>query len=251
LNNLRRDIHSAFEAIEPSLGGMPERVVQTVLADNKRRKKGMTFRARVPLPLVAAFVAVALVAAVLVGNQILQAWIAGHSPSPGGVHLTALQQLEARPLHLPAPKSFQDCNSGPFDSEGDFGSGPIHAGPSSATTTKWGEYFYNYAYTDSVIQGPMLVRVRDLFRGQTIVFVGTFAAGVATGTDMIDGKQIEQRTELVLNENDVTPGGTQPGWGTVHHRFVWDFIAGAPAGWSGSTGWQVDGPGFSEVFVAC
>jgi len=79
---------------------MPERVVHTVLVDNKRRKKGMTFRARMPLPLVAVFVAVALVAAVVVGNQLMQAWSAAHGPSPAGqVHLTALQKRGLRRIH--------------------------------------------------------------------------------------------------------------------------------------------------------
>ncbi len=252
MNNLRRDVHSAFEVIEPPLGGMPERVVQTVIADNKRRKKGMTFRARVPLPLVAVFVAVALVAAVLVGNQLMQAWSAAHGPSPAGqIHLTSLQQLEARPLHLPLYKSISDCQPGPYNAEGSLGSGPIYGDAGSASSTKWGEYFFNVAYADQTINGPILVRVEDLVTHRRIVFVGSFAAGPPVGSDTVDGVEVQQRLELVLDESHTTPGGHQAGWVTNHHRFVWDFMAGAPAGWSGATGWQIDGAGFTEVFLVC
>ena len=243
MNNLRRDIHSAFEGIEPPLGGMPERVVETVLADNKRRKKGMTFGARVPLPLVAVFVAVALVAAVLLGTQLMQAWI--HGPSPAGqVHLTTLQQLEARPLHLPVYRSSTDCKAGPYTASGDLGSGPVYGRGGGISGGDWGVYYHNIAYADTNVGGPILVRAIDVVRNQPVVFVGPFAAGPAIRTDTVDGQKYGQHLELVLDTGTVskTP---------FTHRFHWDFIAGVPYSWSGSTGWQIDGAGFTETFVAC
>ena len=53
--SLRRDVHSAFDQITPSMGGLPERVVQTVLSEGatRRRREKMLFRFRAPLSLVA------------------------------------------------------------------------------------------------------------------------------------------------------------------------------------------------------
>ena len=86
MNNLRRDIHSAFEVIEPSLGGMPERVVQTVLAEKngRLRKEKMVYRLRISLALVAAVLVVAVGAAAVI------TWNSLHNSntSPAGVGLT-------------------------------------------------------------------------------------------------------------------------------------------------------------------
>jgi hypothetical protein len=98
LNNLRRDIHSAFEVIEPPLGGMPERVVQTVLADMRRqRKERMTYPLRISLALVAAVLLVA------VGAAAVMTWNSLHGQvSPAGdTYGSQIALLEARPLHLP------------------------------------------------------------------------------------------------------------------------------------------------------
>lgn len=252
MNSLRRDIHAAFEVIEPPLGGMPERVVETVLAENKRRKKGMTFRARMPLPLVAAFVAVALVATVLIGNQLIQAWSAAHAPAPAGqVHLTSLQQLEARPIQLPRLKTPEDCVPGPYTSAGDWGSGPLFGYAGSATTTRWGEYFYTVLYTDKSITGPILVRVTNLLTGSPLAVVAPFAAGPALGTDVVDSAKVTQRTELALDEGHTTSGGWQQGWPIDHHRYVWDFMLGVSGTPPIAIGWQIDGLNFTETFRVC
>src|SRR5260370_20735450 len=96
--SLRRDIHGAFETITPPLGGMPERVVQTVLADNtgRRRKGRMFIRARVPLSLVAMIAIIAVVVAVLVGGRLLHDWNLFHRTSPAG------EQYQSQLAHLQA-----------------------------------------------------------------------------------------------------------------------------------------------------
>lgn len=250
--SLRRDFHDAYDEIAPPLGGMPERVVQTVLSDKQRRKRGMTFRARMPLPLVAAFAAVALIAAALIGNQLVSAWIAAHGPSPAAsIHLTAVQELEARPLRIQTFASAEACPTAPPNAEGSVGTGPLYGGNGSASTTSWGEYFYLNLYTDTVIAGPMLVRARDALKPATVAFAGPFAAGPTMGTDLVDGKRYTRHSELVLDENRALATAL-PGWGTEHHRFVWDFLAGIPAGSNpGTTGFQIDGAGFTEVFYTC
>ena len=249
--NLRREVHSAFDQITPPLGGMPERVVQTVLAEHnaRRRKEKMLVRFRTPLSLVAVFLLIALVAAVLIGGRVIQDWNAFHKPVPaGGAPQSQLAQLEARPLHLPSLHGILDCNSGPMNSEDSYGSGPIYADGGSETDTSKGFYFHDSMYADKPIDGPILVRVRDLFTHQTIVFVGDFAAGPVVGTDTVDGKLAELHTEMVLYTDDRAHA---PHLIASNHPYAWLFTAGAPKGWSSSTGWQIDGPGFSEVFLAC
>jgi hypothetical protein len=80
--------------------------------------------------------------------------------------------------------------------------------------------------------------------------VGPYAAGPVVGTDMVDGILVEQHAELVIDTTNSSPD--LGSWSTTRrHSFDWVFTAGVPKNWSGSTGWQIDGPGFSEVFVAC
>ena len=79
-----------------------------------------------------------------------------------------------------------------------------------------------------------------MFTNQRIIFVGQYAAGPVVGNDTVDGIAVQQQLELILDIKNV--GG---------HKLEWSFIAGVPNTWSGSTGWQIDGVGFSEVFLAC
>ncbi|HSS60809.1 MAG TPA: hypothetical protein VLK30_05075 [Candidatus Limnocylindrales bacterium] len=247
--SLRREIHSAFEVITPPLGGMPERVVQTVLAQHKgrQRKERMVTRLRISVALVAAVLLVAVAVAAIIS------WNSSHNNvAPAGVGLTPLQQLEARPIRLQVfNKSVLDCKTGPYNAQGSFGAGPIYGDGGSAVRTNWGEYFYNVASADTVISGPIIVRVEDVYKKNVpMVFVGPFAGGPTVGTDVVDGTQYKQHTELVLDENQVD-AVARPGWPTEQHRFVWDFLIGIPGSASGGTGWQIDGPGFSEIFYAC
>jgi hypothetical protein len=249
--SLRRDIHVAFESIAPPLGGMPERVVRTVLAEQaaRRRKGRMVLRFRQPLSLVAAVLLIAVVAALLVGGRVLQDWNAFHSvPSRGDS--SQLAQLEARPLNLPVLYSISECHLGPLTSDNSaLGSGPLYAyGSSKFTRTAWGTYNSNVLYTDRQITGPILVRARDLLNNSRIVFVGTWAGGPKVGTDVLHGSRVDQRSELVLNEKDTRPVVDNPP--AQPHAFVWQFTAGVPDG-SSAIGWQIDGDGFSEVFVLC
>ena len=249
--SLRREIHSAFDGIAPPTVGISERVVQTVLIDAQRRRKGkLMVRMRAPLSLVAVFVVIAVVAAVFVGGRILQDWSALHSGSPASMAPSPeLAALEARPIHF---VSLADCLPGPFDADGGLGRGPIFAYGGSTTATKWGSYFHGVAYSDAATSGPVLVRVSDLATNQPVMFIGRFAAGPVVGTDTVNGKRYEQHTELVLTDADTTES-LDPGWNRPvrSHQFMWEFLAGVPQTGSNHTGWQIDGAGFSEVFYAC
>src|SRR4029077_17583344 len=121
---------------------------------------------------------------------------------------------------------------------------PVYGDGGSTASTTWGIYYHNLAYAETAIRGPILVRATDLFTHEPVVFVGQYAAGSVVGSDTVDGVAVEQHMELVF---DTSLASTSPGT----HKFAWHFIAGVPHTWSGSTGWQIDGAGFSEVFVAC
>ena len=241
MTDLRREIHSAYDVITPPVGGMPERVVQTVLVDKKRRRKEeMATRLRMPLSLVAALLLVAVVAAALV------TWNALHNNvAPAGhVGLTTVQQLEAVPLHIPTYTDREACKPGPFNAAGDLGGGPIYGIGGATTSTAWGVYYNNTAWAQTATSGPILIRAIDVITGRPVVFVGMFAAGPSVGTDTLDGKVVQQRTELVFDVSQATKNH-------VGHPYEWTFFAGVPNDWSTQTGWQIDGLGFSEVFVAC
>lgn len=246
MRSLRRDIHSALEVIEPSLGGMPERVVQTVLTDKRRRRKEkVTYRLRISFTLVAAVLMVAVAAAAIVTWNSLRTNIA----PAGSLDQTTIQQLEARPLQLPAFASTNVCKSGPQNSDGSFGSGPLFRSPvTSSWNTSWGRYYDYDIYTDVRITGPVLVRARDLFTRDAIVFVGPYAAGPIVGSDVFDGPKVTQRPEAVFDASQATATVDFRG---AMHAFVWRFIAGAATDSSGSSGWQIDGINFSETFAVC
>ena len=249
--SLRNQIHSAFDEVAPPTFGVPERVVRTVLAEgpSRRRRERLTLRLRVPLSLAAVFVAIALVVGVLIGGRLMQDWNSFRNSAPtGGNGQTELVQLESRPLVLPTPASHFDCISGPFTGGGSYGKGPVFADGGGTSTTSWGVYFHNLAYADTNVNGPVLIRANDLFTRQSVVFVGQYAAGPFAGHDTVDGVAVEQRTELVFDMSQASP---TPSTHSTHKKFEWPFVAGVPSSWSGSTAWQIDGIGFSEVFVAC
>ena len=244
--SLRREIHQAFDGIAPPTFGMPERVVQTVLNDTRSRRKGrLMVRLRAPLSLVAVFVAIAVIAALLIGGRVINDWIVFRNGSPAGAtNETQVAQLEARPLHIPIPKSPADCTTGPLNGYGEYGSGPIYGIGGLTSASAWGLYYHNFAYADAAITGPILVRSIDVFTNKPTIFVGQFASGRITGTDTVDGKPYQQHVELVFDMSNATSAAGV-------HRYVWGFLAGAPNGWSGSSGWQIDGVSFTETFVVC
>lgn len=238
--SLRRDIHSAFETIAPPLGGMPERVVQTVLAQNKgrRRKETIVFGLRVPLAVAATFLLVALIAAALV------TWNAVHNNAvPAGHGLTGLQQLEARPLNLPTLNPNAVCPNNPgVNSVGyQYGSGPVYGDGGSETPTQWGNYWDVSYFTAPSLTGLVLIRGRDLMSAdRKVVFVGAHAAGPAIGNDPAPGTGV-QHTELVLDASH--PEGRVGGYGR------WSVRQGMSLGWIGCFGLQIDGPTFSETMT--
>jgi hypothetical protein len=245
--SLRRDTHSAFDEIAPSMAGLSERVVQTVLTENssRHRRKRLMFRVRGPLSLVAVFALIAIVAAGLIGGRVIHDWNLFHNSVPAGdSYQSQVAQLEAVPLRIPTVQSFLDCQSGPYNSVGSYGSGPVYGDGGTASSNDWGLYFHLDAYAETKVAGPILVRALDLYTRQPVIFIGQYAAGPAAVSDTFDGHTYDQHPELLLNTSTSDKRFTS-------HEFVWPFVDGVPKSWSGSTGWQIDGIGFSEVFLVC
>jgi hypothetical protein len=267
--SLRTDIHVAFDELAPSTAGMPERVAQSAVLTNTRRRplQPAAIWLRAPLSLVAMLLVIAIVVGVLVGGRALGGWgrfIQQHVPA-GGINLAQLQLLEARTLRLPQLKAGESCPAGPWDpATGRSGSGPLYlffqggsadAGDVRPVQTPWGSYFFRQAVTEANLNGPVLVRARVLDTNQPLIFVGDYASGAFTGMDNLQGREVLQHSELVLDPTH--PPATRSG-----ELISWSFVEGLPkaailshkTGESSTgpvlcAGWQVDGLDFSERFV--
>jgi hypothetical protein len=255
--SLRTDIHSAFDQVAPSTLGMPERVFDSVQVSPPRRGAPgllvMPFRSLASL--VAVFLMVGVVAGVLLGGRLTQDWKSFTHPSAaaGGVTKAIVTQLEARPDQLPILSASASCPDGP-ESWGDYGIGPVMGAygwpqPETATeragffTNSWGTYFYDTFVTVAGLNGPILVRGRDLRTNQALIFVGANAAGPLVGTDKVDGKSVQQHVYLVLDMNHPpSPAGAAK-------HLEWPVIVGISKQSSDCVGFQLDGPGFTETFV--
>jgi len=231
--SLRSEMHAAYDELDPADAGLSERVLMTVVRDRPQRA-GWSLRLRAPLSLVAVFVVIALVAGALVGGRLLADWKAHVAPHVPAAPMTELQKLEARPLDQPTVRAASACPHGPYASGGDAGAGPFHmSGSTVAIPTSWGTYYHVFLFADGRVAGPILVRASDLVDHQRLVFVGPYAAGPTVGTDVLDGQVVQQQLEVVID--DVAP------------PYAWQFEVGDPNG-GACTGWQIDGPGFTETF---
>jgi hypothetical protein len=249
--SLRRDLHAAFDELEPSMFGLSDRVVDAVMVGGRarRRREGIVFRLKAPLSLVAVMMLIALVVGALIGGKLVQDWNATHSTPAGG--LTRAQQiadLEARPWQQPLLPSGAVCPDGPKDSAGVYGSGPFHGDPTLGTgpvQTNWGSYFFLVGTTDSAATGLMLIRARDMHTGAPLVFVGQYATGPVVGTDTVRGVAGQQHSELLLDMSHRPTGSAAKG---PNGSTYWSFTVGAAKAWPSCAAWQVDVTGYTEAF---
>src|SRR5580700_919616 len=152
--SLRTQIHAAFDEVAPPTSGLPERVVQTVLTENagRKRRERLMLRLRVPLALVAMFMLVALVVGVLVGGRLMQDWNSFLNSAPAGdSYQSQVAQLEAVPLRIPLVQSPLECQTGPYNSAGSYGSGPVYGDGGAFSSSDWGLYYHNDAYAETKI----------------------------------------------------------------------------------------------------
>ena len=235
--SLRRDVHAAFDQLAPSMGGLSDRVVQTVLAEgaSRRRKEKMLIRMRAPLSLVAVFLLIALVAAVFIGGRLVQDWNALHRSTPAGSNSSELARLEAIPLRLPILKAGDTCpvNPGVNSQSYDYGSGPIYLNGQLLPEIRTARCaFYDLTYFSAPdLTGLVLVRGRDL-KGGPISFV----TGPASEASPLTG-------ELILD------AGHPPSRDAATRFGIWHVRHWIDAGWSGCWGFQMDGRNFSQTIT--
>lgn len=247
---LRRDVHAAFESIAPPTAGIPDRVIHTVLVESagRRRKERIMFRMRAPLSMVAVFLLIALVVAVLVGGRLVRDWNATHNGAPAG-HGTLTQSqvdaqvalLEQRPLHLPTVSAGASCPlTGNLNSAGyQFGSGPVYAEGASAEPSAWGNFFNIQWLTDPSLTGPVLIRGTDL-QGHVVVFTGTGAYGPVVANDPAQTSP-QLHSEFVFDAGHPTLRKNRYGVFLVRQ--------GLPKDAGPCAGFQIDGPTFTETFT--
>ena len=202
------------------------------------------FGLRAPMPLVAAVLLIAVVAAVFVGGRIILDWNSLHNGTPAGQHGSAtLAQLEGIPLNLPVLKPGDPCPTSVGTSKDhEFGTGPVFVDGGQQITTSWG-YFYDVTYyTQPRLTGLVIVRGRDLYSDRRTVFVSPYAAGPTVGTDTEAGAE-PLRTELVLD-------ASRP---PAHHQLtgdgMWPVRQGMAKGWTGCIGFEIDTLDFRETIT--
>lgn len=240
--SLRRDIHSAFEVITPPLGGMPERTVQTVLAEynGQRRKKRMPYRVRAPLALVAALIAVAVCSlAVLTWNATRSVTPAAHVGQP------SVQQLESRSVNLAVLATGAACPATPPSNQ----AWAVSLAGSHFSDNDGNQYWDVEALTSRDLKGPVLLRGRDLRTGHDMFFRGQWSYGPVVGTvagaDLPNGAKVANHSELLLDPSQ------PPHQSTALGLYRWSFVAGvAQGGPRWCLGLQVDATGgFTETVV--
>lgn len=272
--SLRRDIHVAIDEVAPPAPALPRQVTAFVLAetDTQRASSPATRSVRRrhlrgAFSMVAATLIVVLMAAVVVGPRVWRDLNASVSRPPA-INQAELKKLEARPLQLPTVGAGESCPEGPFTqapAKSHLGPVPLR-GPGPVYTseiagreaqslqTSWGTYLYVTYVVPYEFSGLVLIRARDLRGDQTTVFAkgnvswqhppaaGT-PTGDAVGVDVVDGNRIQQFTELALDTGRMH--ADSPGW--------WRYeitLQGFARGSSLCIGYQVDGPAFTETFVA-
>lgn len=252
--SLRTEIREAVDEVTPPAPGLSAAVDAFVIANARqrvapkpRRAHGWTTFFRGSLAMAAMVLLIAMVAAVLAGGRLVQDWNALHHSVTAGPSARDLQvaQLEARPLNLPAMPADGMCPDGPVTNGDYYGSGPAYAefGLHAASRTAWGTYGGGALVVDNTVKGLILIRGRDLKTGQPVEFVDRYGYGPAEGTDVVD------RTHLQRHPEDVLDMDHPPSVVTTVGKSTWSLSFGFASGFSGCTGWEVDGPGFSEVFV--
>src|SRR4029077_6976161 len=128
----------------------------------------------------------------------------------------------------------------------------------SALHTDWGTWIDANFYAGPTSSGLLLVRARDLRTNQSIVFAENpyvdssrndgFPTGDVVGQDTYVGRVVQERPMLVIDTSHpstVADNRVRRSFG----YFEVSLLMGYPTGSSDCVGFQVDGPGFTEVFV--
>jgi hypothetical protein len=264
--SLRADIRSAYDEITPAapalqaqIRGLVSTEAQAVSKSGRRRGRWVG-SLRGTMALVAALLVILIVATVLVGGRVWHDWsVFTNRPAPAGqIDSAQLAALEARPLQLPATQLGDQCPVGPGPSASTLaslpawlrtlpasGGGPAYAiGASPIGGSAWGSYYGVTWAFEPQVTGLVLIRGRDTIdQSLPVVYIGPYAAGAVVGTDTLNGKRVAQRAELAIYVGHQPTTSGNSGWG------IYNVQAGVNSKLSSCRAFQVDGEGFSEVFV--
>ncbi len=175
------------------------------------------------------------------------------SPSLSAADQVVLTQLEGRPLTFPKLLAGGKCpRDGVSPTTGLYGQDPAYAQGGPHTASSFGDYFDVSAATKPGLAGPLLLRGSDLkVANHPVVFLnsinsthGVYAIGSVFGTDPSFGPQY---TDLAIDTR-VPNTNAVPVNGASYVEWFWR--QGIARGWSYCVGFQIDGPTFSEDFVA-
>ena len=245
---LRSQIHRAIDEVTPPA---PELRVKAFTAIANPKRGGGSVRVSRPNALAnfrwggaiaAALIAILLLVAVLVGGRTLRDWRAYSAHQHDlQVFQQQLSQLRSRPLILPALKVTDPGPQSKSVTKFDYGAGPVYANGGGSAPNDWGDFTNLAWYTDPHLQGPVLIRGRDMSHGTLIVFVDRFAAGPVVGVAHFQGVTKELHSELVVDAGN-PPERTPDGYG------MFPVTQGIQVN-GGCFGFQIDGPRFTELIT--
>jgi hypothetical protein len=268
--SLRADIRAAYDEITPPAPALQAQIRALVATETQaisksdRRPSRWVGSLRGTLALVAALLVILIVATVLVGGRVWHDWnLFTNRPAPAGqIDPVQLAALEARPLRLPATQVGDQCPVEPslsastvasfpepirgWAQQGSVsGGGPAYAaGASPMAVDPWGAYYRVSWAFEPQVTGLVLIRGRDTVnQALPVIYIGPYAAGAVLGTDTVGGKQVTQHAELAIDAGHHPAALGNSAWG------IYNVQAGVGGKLSSCRAFQVDGEGFSEVFV--
>ena len=256
---LRADIHSAMDqAVSPAPWlaadiGDSIRDTETWKKERRRAKARVFSGFRGAGALAAAMIVVILVVGALLGGELVRDWRAfsSHATPGSSGYARQLAQLRARTLNLQPVAAGQRCSAHPLSSVTYFGatrdvlgSGPVYASPHiDNETNAWGTYSDDTVLTEVGLSGPLLIRGENLSAPTRFLFVGPYASGHIVGHDTLDGVNVAQYDELVLDLSRAPSSRSDDG-----RLAIWTVRDGQRQ-IGDCSGLQFDGVGFSETIT--
>lgn len=252
---LRTQIHDAIDDIATPSPALAGRVKAFVVADDETRRR-LRARPRSPwatrfrgtLVLVAAALVLTIVAGLFIAGRL---WRNENLPSQT-ISQPELKSLESRALSFPIVAPGAPCPVTPVTLNDMWGlvigSGPVFLVDREIDESgEWG-YWVGLGFTSAGrTPGVVLIRARDLRADVQVAFANyplaptqVKAVGRVLGDARVVNHKVQLRTEAAFND-PALPAPHNP------ELFV---LFGVQQGSSGCIGFQVDGPGFSENFVA-
>jgi hypothetical protein len=255
--SLRNQIHDAIDNVAPPAPTLERRIKAFVLSDERDRthlSPRPQPRWAAPLGLIAAALVLALFAGLFVGGRF---WRTQNAP-PSTVGQNELKSLESRPLNYPLVASGAECPVTQPKLNQQIGmligDGPVYLG--NGDIYEKGEWGYwvglGFVYTPVLEPGSVLIRAKDLKSDAQVAFAnypltptGITAAGPVLGSTVVVDHRVQLRAEATFPD----PWHVKPidKKGDLPLLIV---LFGMQSGSSGCIGFQIDGPGFTENFVA-